>query len=359
MFPCPLYAGLNAMTQIFESSAIHPTAITPQNSSPSTAWLPVGLGVDDTLMAQANVWDTLTVKPHFLHWKDSLRLWADHRALNAFTDALTQLRKTYPKQPWLTFIGSGDFHHLTHPLLETLSVPCEQPIHLILIDNHPDWFEWGPKYHCGNWVSLVLKQKHATTEHPKIATVHMLGQDSEDFTPTSYGFMPFGDLAEGRVNLYPYRKKRLPVLGRRPALVKGVKHSVKRWYGVDLYPQTVCQTGIQKLCEQLLRQYPDDLFYISIDKDCLNLDTSTTDWDQGSMQPDELLEALRIFKQSNRLVGVDVCGEVSQTPVKGLWKNIDSGRYFRHSAPSEAQITQNQWVNQAILEVFLSGDPAS
>ncbi|MBY0449662.1 MAG: hypothetical protein K2X01_03440 [Cyanobacteria bacterium] len=335
----------------------HPGINSVQSSPVISQWLSLGLGIDDTLMAQTCVWEMLAVKPNFRQWEESLRLWADHQALNTFTEALAQLRKTYPEQPWLTFIGSGDFHHLTHTLLETLAIPNERPLHLILIDNHPDWFQWGPKYHCGNWVSLVLKQKHANTQRPKIASVHLLGQDSEDFSPTSFCFMPFDDLAQGRVNLYPYQKKRLPVLGRWPVKVAGVKHSVKRWYGVDLHPRTVSETGIQALCEELLQQYPDDLFYISIDKDCLHLETSTTDWDQGSMHPNELLDALRVFKASHRLIGVDVCGELSQKPVQGLWKNIDSGRYFRHSPPSEVQIAQNQSVNQAILEIFSGTNP--
>ena len=51
--------------------------------------------------------------------------------------------------------------------------------------------------------------------------------------------------------------------------------------------------------------------YISIDKDVLSRDYARTNWDQGDMTLDGLFSAIRDISLKHRLIGVDVCGELT------------------------------------------------
>ena len=51
--------------------------------------------------------------------------------------------------------------------------------------------------------------------------------------------------------------------------------------------------------------------YISIDKDVLGRDYARTDWDQGNMTLDQLFSAIRDISLNHRIIGVDVCGELT------------------------------------------------
>lgn len=51
--------------------------------------------------------------------------------------------------------------------------------------------------------------------------------------------------------------------------------------------------------------------YISIDKDVLSRDYARTNWDQGDMTLDELFSAIWDISLKHRIIGVDVCGELT------------------------------------------------
>ena len=51
--------------------------------------------------------------------------------------------------------------------------------------------------------------------------------------------------------------------------------------------------------------------YISIDKDVLSREYARTDWDQGNMTLDQLFASIKDISLSHRIIGVDVCGELT------------------------------------------------
>jgi hypothetical protein len=51
--------------------------------------------------------------------------------------------------------------------------------------------------------------------------------------------------------------------------------------------------------------------YISIDKDVLSREYARTDWDQGDMSLDQLFASIRDISLRHRIIGVDICGELS------------------------------------------------
>ena len=75
--------------------------------------------------------------------------------------------------------------------------------------------------------------------------------------------------------------------------------------------------------------------YLSIDLDVLSPAFARTDWDQGAMQLDELLSALRALVAARPILGVDLCGGL--TPEKGA---------------SPADEALNARTGEALWEVF-------
>lgn len=59
-----------------------------------------------------------------------------------------------------------------------------------------------------------------------------------------------------------------------------------------------------------LEQIPSDLpLYISIDKDILSTEYAVTDWDQGDMSLEQMIEMLTQIMKNRRIIGVDICGD--------------------------------------------------
>jgi arginase family enzyme len=58
--------------------------------------------------------------------------------------------------------------------------------------------------------------------------------------------------------------------------------------------------------------------YISIDKDVLDHRHAVTDWDQGVMRLDQLLELLRHILVRKHVHGIDICGELPASPLERL-----------------------------------------
>ncbi len=274
-----------------------------------------------------------------------LRLWAREKHLTVFRKSVEALRRRY-KQPWLTFLGSGDFHHLTLLLLESLSREVH-PVTLVLIDNHPDWFAPFPKYHCGNWVSGALRL-------PWIQSVIMIGQNSLDIKGNHFFGVPFQELCEGKVKLYPYEKKRVRIPFRWPSKVLGAAKTIRRFYGVDLYFDTVSGQGVENLFDQLTKDLQGQNIYISIDKDCLERSAAITDWEQGKLPLSGLLIGIKKLIRAGDVIGADVCGEHAPHPLRGILKQMDAGRFFsQFSVPLETNHV-NEQTNLSILESFSS-----
>ena len=84
-----------------------------------------------------------------------------------------------------------------------------------------------------------------------------------------------------------------------------------------------------------LDRLPEGPVYLSIDLDVLSPAFARTDWDQGSMQLEELVAALRKLVAEKPVLGVDLCGGL--TPEKGA---------------SPADEALNARTGEALCEVF-------
>ncbi len=305
--------------------------------------LPVCIDMDGSIPSQKQLVPHLVEIVPLHSEQKNLRLWANKRGLKIAQEVIQALREKHP-EPWLAFLGSGDFHHMTALLLETLSQEV-RPVTLVLIDNHPDWFVTWPPYHCGNWVSQVVKL-------PWVKKIFLIGQDSSDISGGHFWSAPFKELCSGRIHLYPYARKKARVLLKWPSATLGVYRSVRRFYGVDLYFDTMSEKDSEEFFGDLAVELKDENIYISVDKDCLRQDVALADWEQGRLDLPTLRYGIEQLMKTSRVIGADICGEQAPEPLEGIFKRIDSGRVFKKPSIFTESNKQHQETNLSLLKAF-------
>lgn len=277
------------------------------------------------------------------HLEPDTRLYANARGLAGLRESLCEL----PIEPGhLVFIGSGDFHHVSLALLERFAQ--EPPFHLLLIDNHPDWFFERPTYHCGNWVSGALNMK-------SVAGVTLVGQNSRDFGPHRWPVSPFHQLTQEIIRFHPLTRRCFDVVGRWPQTSAAVGR--KKWWGTRLEFQPIrdeADNNPESWITRVIAPLHGRRVYISIDKDVLAPAYARTDWEQGGLRLNELLALLLAVRQHCQIIGADVCGEHAPSRLKGLWKRADAGRLFSHPTASSQGLAANEQANLAIAQLLAS-----
>lgn len=164
------------------------------------------------------------------------------------------------------FIDSGNYHYLSLLMISRIGIDFE----LVLVDNHPDMKApaFGGITSCGGWVLEALETL------PHLKRVYMFGVKDE--------------------------------------LIKEL----------EPLPEKVVVNG----------SIPNSALpiYVSVDKDALSREYAVTDWDQGEMSLDELVN---IIKSVNRnIIGIDICGDTSE--------------------PVESSDQTNMMTNKAIFDII-------
>lgn len=166
------------------------------------------------------------------------------------------------------FIDSGNYHYLSLLWLSKIN----EDFNLILFDHHPDDQppSFGQITSCGGW---VLEAKE-TLSHLK--NVYTFGVN-EVHDPD---------------RVYCYEANEAIALGQ------------------DSHASNNTFKDISEI--------PTDLpLYISIDKDVLSTDDAITDWDQGDMSLEEMIELLSELVKDRRILGVDICGDSGEMAESG------------------------------------------
>ncbi|MFZ2357521.1 MAG: hypothetical protein WAW67_06860 [Candidatus Omnitrophota bacterium] len=267
--------------------------------------------------------------------------------LNAKIRSLIERRIKSSAKDSITFLGSGDFHHISEILISQFN----EPISCISFDFHPDWEIVPPRFGCGSWVSEVLRRKN-------ILKFILVGASSNDLDSFNIQNGNLDSLKDDRVEIYPYaHQASLTFFKKVPRNVSiGVLDGVlfERIYWHELKDR-----NLNEFFPGILRRIPQKKVYISIDKDCLKNDFSLTNWEEGMFSLDELLLMLKLIKDNMDIVGVDITGDYSPIVVEGLFKKAAS--YFDHPKKLKAKILPeatvtaiNEDTNLKILQLFNS-----
>ena len=148
------------------------------------------------------------------------------------------------------FIDSGNYHYLS--LLYLMRI--QKKFDLLLVDNHPDMKSpsFGNITSCGGWVLEAMETL------PNLGSVYMIG----------------------------VKQELIDELEPLPKQIKVIK-------SID-----EIEAG--------------DALYLSIDKDALCEKYAVTDWDQGGMTLDYLVDIINGVIKKRQIIGADICGDTSE-----------------------------------------------
>ena len=265
----------------------------------------------------------------------SLRIVARRRAMEAFCERL--IGEEYAAgAPEVTFYGSGDFHHLAAGLLRL----ANEPVTVIHFDNHPDWVSFPPTFNCGAWVNRALQLPHVR----KVVT---LGPCSDDLAWPELKSANLAAVREGLLEIRPWQHPPSRVLRDYD---RGPAH---RSQGGYIEWANLADDDWRVALDDVIAGVPTRAVWLTIDKDVLVEEEAATNWDQGGMSVDHLIEAIRLLALRKRLFGVDVCGDYS-TPRFG-----DPFRaalaHFDHPSkpePTPEVLRRNAATNARLLACF-------
>ncbi len=204
-----------------------------------------------------------------------------------------ELATRVPPRHGSVFLGSGDYHHLTWPLIERCA--DRGPFDVVVFDNHPDNMRFPFGIHCGSWVRRVALL-------PCVRRVEVLGITSADVGRGHAWENYWTPLRRGKLRYWT-----LDVdtgWSRRCGLAKAFLAFGSPAELLDRFSQ-----------ERRASRLP---VYLSIDKDVLAPEVARTNWDQGRLLESDL--AAGIHALAGRLLGSDVTGEVSIHRYRSGWK---------------------------------------
>ena len=228
----------------------------------------------------------------------------------------------------ITFLGSGDYHHLTYLLIERLR-SLGTSIQVVVFDNHPDNMRYLFGIHCGSWVWHVSRL-------PFVARVHVVGITSKDVEGGHLWENHLASLYSGKVRYWCVQRN------LRAMRYVGIRHG-------QSFPSVASMLA---QFSATLTAAPEPV-YLSIDKDVLAHDVVETNWDQGVMRLEELISSIDMMR--GKLVAADVTGDVSsyryQSRFKRLLSGLDGQPHIPDQTLGEWQ-ARHQQVNQQLLSLL-------
>lgn len=224
-------------------------------------------------------------------WQEAIRFGCSGATWRKFR---AHLAGRLPHACGTVFMGSGDFHHISHLLLERFA--GQTPFDVVVLDNHPDNMRFPFGIHCGSWVMHAARL-------PQVRRIHVLGITS-------------GDIAWP----HAWENYLLPLWrGKLRYWSIGVETGWSGYLGLSDCFRNCADPG--RLVDGFLAALPADIpgdVYLSIDKDVLAPDVARTNWDQGCLDLDNVRRLIE--GMAGRLIGSDVTGEVSQHAYRTPWK---------------------------------------
>ncbi len=224
------------------------------------------------------------------HWQESIRFGCSLATLRRFRTMLDEL---LPAQYGTVFTGSGDFHHLSWPLIAR-----RQPgrkFQVVVLDNHPDNMRFPFGVHCGSWVRRVAAL-------PMVSHVHVLGITSADIGGGHAWENYLTPLLRGQLTYWSIGVD--TGWARRLGLARAFR-------GFDT-PAAMVDAFVES---QRTQTAPS---YLSIDKDVFAPEVAHTNWDQGQLLTGHALALIASLRPG--LVGSDINGEVSHYQYQSWWK---------------------------------------
>jgi len=268
------------------------------------------------------------------------RLW-----MNGKTKSAIERRIRNTKRNSISFLGSGDFHHVTHILTDQF----KEEFSLIVFDFHPDWDTSIPHLGCGSWVTATLKNK-------SILKCVLIGVSSDDISTCWIQSANLDSLKDDRTEIYPFaHRPSLVFLKRVPQNISLKKE--KRFLWDKIYWDELKNRDLREFFLSLISYLPTKKVYVSIDKDCLKNEYALTNWEEGRLALADLLLMLKLIRENLDIIGMDIIGDYSKVSVAGrlkaIYSKLDHPKNIAAESLSEPMVTEvNELTNLEILKVI-------
>ena len=258
-----------------------------------TSVQPLVLDVDNSVGSLIN-----EVRLPLTDWQEAVRFGC---TLNRYAQFRDHVEAQLPANYGTALMGSGDFHHLSWLLIERCiaqrGFTPQNPLRVVVLDNHPDnmRFPWG--VHCGSWVRRVAM-------HPAVSHVHVAGITSQDIGAGHAWENYLAPLRKGKLTYWSCG------VNTDWARRVNAQAAFRNFESVDALSDA--------LAHMLASEHRPT--YFSIDKDVFSTDVVQTNWDQGRMREEEstrIIDAL-----SAQIVGSDITGDVSSWRYATWWKRL-------------------------------------
>lgn len=183
-------------------------------------------------------------------------------------EAQAELEKRLQAYPveGIHFLDSGNYHYLTRLFTKRI----REPYQLIFFDNHSDMQPAmiPDLLSCGAWA------KQALEEDSYLERMLLIGASQNAIDEIQSDTM-----------------EKLVCISQEELQEQNIQNLQNKLGGSDMIS-------------------PHLPIYLSIDKDVLSEEYARTNWDQGKMEFSVLKEILQWLKSRNRIIGVDICGEL-------------------------------------------------
>ena len=253
-----------------------------------------------------------------------VRLWGKEKSIEALRMKIASSLFHSDNATVVTFMGSGDFHHVSALLIGMVAQTNRDPFTIIHFDNHPDWVHCSSGIHCGSWVNRALAL-------PPVAKVITIGVCSRDLVRPWMKGANLKAWKKGDIALMPWQS---PSSRFRVLDIENIEEP--------------------EFLASLKALIPTRNVYITIDKDVLSHKDAITNWDQGKMPLARLLSTLRFILSNHHAIGIDVTGDYSPVHYAGrafdvALKRLESllDQPTRINTEIAAQINQSS--NMALL----------
>jgi len=222
-----------------------------------------------------------------------------------------KLDRAAPASGDTVMLGSGDFHHLSWPLIARQNQHGQMRV--LVFDNHPDNMRFLGGVHCGSWVRRV-------TALPFVSQVDVVGITSSDIGAGHAWENYLRPLWSGKLRYWSI----------------GVDTSWSRWVGASRAFRGFANADalVDALVAEL--RASSQPAYVSVDKDVFSTEVLRTNWDQGVMQAHHVETVIASLR--GRVVASDITGEVSSHHYRTAWKRWVSAGDGQDADLGDAQI---------------------
>jgi hypothetical protein len=255
-------------------------------------------------------------------WQEAIRFGC---TLSTFARLRRHLEEVMPAAYGTVLMGSGDYHHLTWPLVERQQ--ARGPFQVVVFDNHPDnmRFPWG--IHCGSWVRKVALL-------PFVTHVHVVGITSADISARHAWENYLTPLRRGKLSYW--------------CMDVNVGWAQRLGLGTAFHRHADPDALTNAFVDELKRA--PQATYLSIDKDAFSVATARTNWDQGRLEESHANRIIAALQ--GKIIASDINGEVSAYQYQTRWKRLLSGMDGQTAVPQaelDAWQTQQRAFNSRLL----------